>query len=59
MESVTKSIIYGNSYENRYGRFMPVCSSINDRGIPSPMQHLSSTFLTTFMILPIFGNIIG
>ena len=59
MESVTKSIIYGNSYENKYGRFMPVCSSISDRGITFFMQHLFSTFLTTFMTLPIFGNIIG
>lgn len=27
-----KSIIYGNVYENRYGRFLPVCGSITDRG---------------------------
>lgn len=33
MENVTKSIIYGNIYENRYGKFLPVCSSISDRGI--------------------------
>lgn len=32
MENVTKSIIYGNMYENRYGKFLPVCSSISDRG---------------------------
>jgi len=33
MENITKSIVYGNSYENKYGRFMPICSSIADRGI--------------------------
>lgn len=33
MENATKSIIYGNCYENRYGRFLPVCSSIAERGI--------------------------
>ena len=33
MENVTKSIIYGNVYENRYGKFLPVCASISDRGI--------------------------
>lgn len=31
-ENMTKSIIYGNKYENRYGRFLPICSSIIDRG---------------------------
>ena len=40
MENVTKSIIYGSPYENRYGRFLPVCSSICDRGTPaSPSLH--------------------
>ena len=33
MENITKSIIYGNPYENRYGKFLPICSSISDRGI--------------------------
>lgn len=30
-ENATKSIIYGNIFENRYGKFMPICSSILDR----------------------------
>lgn len=44
MENVTKSIIYGNSYENRYGRFMPVCSSIADRGSCHLMKPQCSLF---------------
>ncbi len=31
MENINKSIIYGNIYENRYGKFLPICSSITDR----------------------------
>lgn len=31
MENINKSIIYGNIHENRYGKFLPICSSINDR----------------------------
>ncbi len=38
MENATKSIIYGNTYENRYGKFLPVCSSISDRGISITIQ---------------------
>lgn len=30
-ENATKSIIYGNTFENKYGKFMPICSSILDR----------------------------
>jgi hypothetical protein len=29
--NINKSIIYGNIYQNRYGKFLPVCSSITDR----------------------------
>jgi hypothetical protein len=32
-ENSIRSIIYGNPFENKYGRFMPVCSSILDRCI--------------------------
>jgi hypothetical protein len=31
MENINKSIIYGNIHQNRYGKFLPICSSINDR----------------------------
>lgn len=31
MENINKSIIYGNIHQNRYGKFLPVCSSIADR----------------------------
>ena len=58
MESVTKSIIYGNSYENRYGRFMPICSSISDRGISSHTQLPSSISLIICTILRISKNTI-
>ena len=33
-EKGAKSIIYGNAYENRYGKFLPLCSSISDRSLP-------------------------
>lgn len=49
MENVTKSIIYGNIYENRYGKFLPVCASINDRGPPSLIQLPFNPSLTTSM----------
>lgn len=50
MENITKSIIYGNSYQNRYGRFLPVCSSISDRGSPFMIQPRFSTSLTIYTI---------
>lgn len=31
MENINKSIIYGNIHQNKYGKFLPICSSINDR----------------------------
>lgn len=57
MENVTKSIIYGNIYENRYGKFMPVCSSISDRGRHSLIQLPSNPFLIIFTIHLISRNI--
>ncbi len=48
MENVTKSIIYGNVYQNRYGRFLPVCSSIIDRGIYSFSKHQYIRYWTIF-----------
>ena len=57
MENITKSIVYGNSYENKYGRFMPICSSIADRGIFYTIQPQFNTFWTTSMILRISTNI--
>lgn len=53
MENITKSIIYGNAYENRYGRFLPVCSSISDRGSTNQIQLQFSTSLTIFTTHPI------
>lgn len=53
MENVTKSIIYGNPYENRYGRFLPVCSSISDRGKVLFTQPPFSPFWTIFTKHPI------
>jgi hypothetical protein len=44
MENVTKSIIYGNVYENRYGKFLPVCASISDRGISIKIKHPFNPF---------------
>lgn len=38
MENINKSIIYGNIHQNRYGKFLPICSSINDRSKLSFIQ---------------------
>lgn len=51
MENVTKSIIYGNAYENRYGKFLPVCSSISDRCISDFIQLQFSISWIIYMIL--------
>lgn len=50
MENVTKSIIYGNIYENRYGKFLPVCSSISDRGNFGINQLRFNRYWIIFMI---------
>ena len=51
MENITKSIIYGNFYENRYGKFLPVCSSITDR-CKHPIIKLQSRIYSTICIRP-------
>ena len=58
MENVTKSIIYGNVYENRYGKFLPVCASILDRGISIKMKHPSNPFWIIFKRLHTSKSII-
>ena len=59
MENVSKSIIYGNTYENRYGKFLPVCSSISDRGIFILIQPPYSRFWIIYMALRILRSIIA
>ncbi len=59
MENITKSIVYGNNYENRYGRFLPVCSSIAERGTDGISQPPFSPSSITCMRLPISENTIA
>ena len=42
-----KSIIYGNTFENKYGKFMPICSSILDRCTALLTQRLFKAFWIT------------
>jgi hypothetical protein len=59
MENITKSIIYGNCYQNKYGKFLPVCSSISDRcKVYFYVQPMCSQLLIICIKLLIFENII-
>lgn len=58
MENINKSIIYGNIHQNRYGKFLPVCSSITDRSKYYTTQIMWDQFLTTFIKVCILRNTI-
>lgn len=56
MENINKSIIYGNIHQNRYGKFLPICSSINDRSKLFSIQIMSHQFSIIFMKAYILRN---
>ncbi len=59
MENVTKSIVYGSPYQNRYGRFLPVCSSISDRGTQILNKLPFNPYSTTYIKLLTSKNTIA
>lgn len=58
MENINKSIIYGNIHQNKYGKFLPICSPINDRSNCYPIQTMSPPSQITFMKVAILRNTI-
>lgn len=56
MENINKSIIYGNIHQNRYGKFLPICSSINDRSNYPSIQTMSLPSWITYIKVPISKN---
>ena len=56
MENINKSIIYGNIHQNRYGKFLPICSSINDRSNYRFIQIMSHPSWITYIKAPILKN---